>query len=314
MGKHSPLAHTPIMKEETVSYLLTDLSGIYVDCTLGAGGHTEAILKALNPQGRLIGIDRDQRAITNFRRHFARYLSRVTLFHSRHALLGDLLKGEGIFHVHGVLFDLGLASFQIDEPGRGFSYLHDGPLDMRVDSSQHITAETVVNEYGEGDLARVIREYGEEPSWRRVARAIVRARLRGSIETTFQLAEIVRRNIPRAHVIKSLSRVFQAIRVEVNGELEELRQGLEVAVAFLKPGGRLVVICYQSLEDRAVKSLFWRLSGVCQCPKNLPQCVCSPRKDLQVLTRRAVRPTAQERERNPRARSARLRAAQKMGS
>jgi 16S rRNA (cytosine1402-N4)-methyltransferase len=313
MGKNSPLVHMSIMKEEMVSYLLTDLSGVYVDCTLGAGGHAVAILQALNPQGRLIGLDRDEQAIANFRRQSARWPSRVTLLHSRYALLGDLLRAEDILQVDGVMFDLGLASFQIDDPERGFSYLHDGPLDMRMDSSQPITARMVVNEYSEGDLTRIIRDYGEEPRWRRIVLAIVHARERAAIETTLQLAEIIRGNVPRANVIKSLSRVFQAIRIEVNGELEELRQGLEVAVTFLKPGGRLVIICYQSLEDRAVKGLFARLSGVCRCPKDLPQCICNPRKELQVLTRRAVRPTPQEVERNPRARSARLRAAEKVG-
>jgi 16S rRNA (cytosine1402-N4)-methyltransferase len=302
----------PVMKEEMVSYLLTDLSGIYVDCTLGAGGHAAAILQALGPQGRLIGIDRDARAIANFRRQSARLSSRVTLLHSRYALVGDLLTAEGILQVDGVMFDLGLASFQIDEAERGFSYLHDGPLDMRMDSSQPITARVVINEYSEGDLAGIIRDYGEEPHPRRIVRAIVRARAMAAIETTGQLAEIIRGSVPKAQVIKSLSRVFQAIRIEVNGELEELGRGLEVAVTLLKPGGRLVVICYQSLEDRAVKRLFARLSGVCQCPRDLPQCICNPRKELQVLTRRAVRPTLEEVERNPRARSARLRAAEKM--
>lgn len=312
MGTHSHTDHIPVLKEEMVNYLLTDLSGIYVDCTLGAGGHAEALLQAISPQGKLIGIDCDQRAIANFRRRVAHWPSKVALFHSRYALLGDLLASQGISQVDGVLFDLGLASFQIDEPQRGFSYLHDGPLDMRLDSSQAITAKFVVNEYDQEKLARMIRDYGQERSWRRVARAIVRVREKNPIQTTLQLADIVRGVVPGPLAIKSLSRVFQAIRIEVNDELEELRAGLEAAVGLLKLRGRLVVICYQSLEDRMVKELFARLSGLCQCPQGLPKCVCGARKILKVLTRKAVRPTVQEIERNPRARSARLRAAEKI--
>lgn len=312
MEKNSILAHMPVMVKETMGYLLTDLSGTYVDCTLGAGGHAEAILQSLNPKGELIGIDRDERAIANFQRHLKHWPSRVILLHSRYALLSELIKNQDIGQVDGMLFDLGLASFQIDEPDRGFSYLRDGPLDMRMDSNQKVTAEFVVNGYDERTLGEVIRDYGEERHWRRVARAIVRAREHGSIKSTLQLADIIRGVIPKPQVIKSLSRCFQALRVHVNQELDELRAGLDAAVGFLKPGGRLVVICYQSLEDKVVKELFARYSGICHCPKDLPQCTCGAHKVLQVLTRRAIRPTAKEIEGNSRARSARLRVAQKI--
>jgi 16S rRNA (cytosine1402-N4)-methyltransferase len=312
MGTHSHIAHMPVMKEETVSYLLTDPSGIYLDCTLGAGGHAKALLQGMNPQGRLIGIDRDEFAIANFQRQVKRWPCEIHLFHSRYSLMADLLGSQSISQVDGVLFDLGIASFQIDNPERGFSYLHDGPLDMRMDSAQGITASMVVNEYGEGDLAIVIRDYGEERRWRRIARAIVQARARSPIETTTQLAEIITGVVPEPQAIKSLSRCFQALRIEVNQELAELRAGLAAAVDVLKLGGRLVVICYQSLEDRAVKEIFARLRGVCQCPKGLPQCVCDAQKVIKVLTPKIVRPTAREIESNSRARSARLRAAEKI--
>jgi 16S rRNA (cytosine1402-N4)-methyltransferase len=302
----------PVMVKETMGYLLTDLSGTYVDCTLGAGGHAAAILQSLNREGELIGIDRDERAIANFQRQLKRWPSRVILLHSRYALLGELLKNQDVVQVDGVLFDLGLASFQIDEPERGFSYLRDGPLDMRMDSNQKITAEFVVNAYDERTLGEVVRDYGEERHWRRVARAIVRARKHGPIESTLQLADIITGVIPKPQVIKSLSRCFQALRVHINRELDELRAGLDAAVSFLKPGSRLVVICYQSLEDRVVKELFAMHSGICQCPKDLPQCICGAQKVLQVLNRRAIRPSAKEIEDNPRARSARLRVAQKI--
>jgi len=311
-GTQSHIAHIPVLKEEAISYLLTDRSGIYVDCTLGAGGHAEALLQTMSPPGILIGIDRDQRAIANFRQQERCWPCQVILFHTRYALLGDLLGPQNIRQVDGVLFDLGVASFQIDDPERGFSYRQDGPLDMRMDSSQKMTARVVINEYGEDDLARVIRDYGQERRWRRIARAIVRARGRHPVTTTQQLAGIIRAVVPEFQAIKSLSRCFQALRIEVNRELEELRAGLEAAVDVLKPGGRLVVICYQSLEDRVVKELFARLTGVCQCPKGLPQCVCGARKILQVLTGKAIRPTSQEAKRNSRARSARLRAAEKV--
>jgi len=314
MESHSILAHMPVMVKETMGYLLTDLSGIYVDCTLGAGGHAAAILQSLNPEGELIGIDRDQLAIANFQRQLKRWPSRVILLHSRYALLGELLQSQDIGQVDGVLFDLGLASFQIDEPERGFSYLRDGPLDMRLDSNQKITAEFVINDYDERTLAALIRDYGEERHWRRVARAIVRARKDGPIESTLQLADIIAGIIPKPQVIKSLSRCFQALRVHINQELDELRAGLDAAVNYLKPGGRVVVICYQSLEDKVVKELFARYSGICQCPKDLPQCTCGVQKVLRVLNRRAIQPTAKEIEANPRARSARLRVAQKISS
>ncbi len=313
MKKHLHLSHKPVLEAETVNYLITDRSGIYVDCTLGAGGHAAAILRTLNAKGWLVGIDRDERAIANFQRLSSQWPSRVSLFHSRFSLLGDLLPANDVYQVDGVLFDLGLASFQIDDPERGFSYLQDGPLDMRMDSSQLITARMVVNEYGEEDLAGVIRNHGQERHWRRMARAITRARERMPIETTAQLAEIVRGTVPYSQAIKSLSRVFQAIRIEVNQELDELHAALEASVELLKAGGRLVVLCYQSLEDRAVKEVFARFSGICRCPKELPQCVCGSRRMLHLLTKRAVQPTVEEIRDNPRARSARLRAAQKIG-
>jgi len=309
--KNTFLIHLPVMTEETLRYLLTDRSGIYVDCTLGAGGHAMAILQALSPGGRFIGIDRDKLSVDDFRRRSGRWSSKIILFHAAYSSLQDLLSSQNIRSVDGVVFDLGLASFQIDDPRRGFSYLQNGPLDMRVDTAQSKTARQVANEYDETSLGSVIRNYGQERRWRQIARAIVQARTSEAIDSTGQLAEIIKKIVPGPAVMKTLARTFQSIRVEVNRELEELQLGLPAAVAALKPGGRLVVICYQSLEDRLVKEVYSRLSGVCQCPRELPKCTCGAKKIIRVMNKRALRPRAQEIVNNPRARSARLRAVEK---
>jgi 16S rRNA (cytosine1402-N4)-methyltransferase len=310
--KQSNFFHLPVMAEEVVNYLLTNSSGIYVDATLGGGGHAERLLHSLDPHARLIGIDRDEMAINHVRKLSMNRDPRVSICHSPFSRLKDVLISMNIDRIGGILFDLGLASFQIDDPRRGFSYLQDGPLDMRMNIAEGATAGEIVNEYSEERLARVIREYGQERRWRRIAGTIVRERKRNSIERTSQLADIIRSVIPKQSAIKSLARVFQALRIEVNRELEELRRGLEAAVDLLETEGRLVVLCYQSLEDRVVKEIFQRRSGVCQCPKDLPHCICGARTELQILTKKALRPSAKELSQNPRARSARLRAARRL--
>jgi 16S rRNA (cytosine1402-N4)-methyltransferase len=308
----SDLIHHPVMAEEAVQYLLTDPSGVYVDATFGAGGHAGRLLRSLGPQGRLIGIDRDERAVDYFHRQPISRDPRVTVVCAPFSRLEEILFSREIEQVSGIFFDLGLASFQIDDPRRGFSYLQDGPLDMRMDTSAGPTAEQIVNGYSEDQLAELIREYGQERRWRRIAGAIVRERQKEPITRTVRLADIVRSAVPRNLVVKSLARVFQSFRVLVNDELEELRRGLDTAVRFLAAEGRLVVLCYQSLEDRIVKEAFRFFSGVCRCPKDLPRCICGAYPVIEILTRKAVRPSAQELVDNPRARSARLRAARKL--
>ncbi|MFC1683517.1 16S rRNA (cytosine(1402)-N(4))-methyltransferase RsmH [Candidatus Zixiibacteriota bacterium] len=308
--KHPHLHHVAVMANEVVRYLLTDPTGIYVDCTLGAGGHSMAMLGSMDLRGTLVGIDRDEWAIDAFREKTAGASSTIHLFQAPFSQLREILGSLEINQINGLLLDLGMASFQIDLPERGFSYQLRGPLDMRMDVKQQLTGSCVINEYPEEALSRVIREYGQERRWRRAARAIVLAREDGPIENTQQLAEIIRKAIPGPQIIKSLSRIFQSIRVEVNGELNELETVLPAAVDMLKSGGRLVVLCYQSLEDRLVKSTFAHFSGICRCPKDLPRCICDPQRILKVLTKRAVRPSAREVRHNPRARSARLRAAE----
>ena len=310
--KQSDLIHHPVLAEETVHYLFTDPSGVYVDATFGAGGHAGRLLRLLGPLGRLIGIDRDERVVGHFHHLPMSRDPRVTVVSSRFSRLEEILSSRDIDRVSGILFDLGLASFQIDDPRRGFSYLHDGPLDMRMDTSTGPTAEQIINSYSEDQLAELIREYGQERRWRRIAGAIARERQKRPITGTARLAEIVRSAVPRNLVVKSLARVFQSLRIQVNDELEELRRSLDTAVRFLAAEGRLVVLCYQSLEDRIVKEAFQYFSGACRCPKDLPRCVCGAHPVIEILTRKAVRPSAQELTDNPRARSARLRAARKL--
>jgi len=310
--KQSDLLHHPVMAEETVRYLFTDPSGVYVDATFGAGGHADRLLRMLGPQGRLIGIDRDERAVDHFHRLPMSRDPRVTVVRSRFSRLEEILSSRDIDQVCGVLFDLGLASFQIDDPRRGFSYSQDGPLDMRMDTSTSLTAEQIINSYSEDRLAELIREYGQERRWRRIAAAIARERQKSPITDTARLADIVRSAGPSHLVVKSLARVFQSFRILVNDELEELRQGLDAAVRFLATEGRLVVLCYQSLEDRIVKQAFQYFAGVCRCPKDLPRCVCGAHAVIEIVTRKAVRPSARELADNSRARSARLRAARKL--
>jgi len=310
--KQSDLIHHPVMAEEAVSYLFTDPSGIYIDATFGAGGHAGRLLRSLGPQGRLIGIDRDEWAVDHFSRLPMSRDPRVTVVRSNFSRLEEILSSRDIDQISGILFDLGLASFQIDDPRRGFSYLQDGPLDMRMDTSTGLTAAQIINSCSEDRLAELIREYGQERRWRRIAGALAGERQKRPIESTIRLADIIRSVVPPNMVVKSLARVFQSLRIVVNDELEELRRGLDTAVRVLTDEGRLVVLCYQSLEDRIVKEAFQYFSGVCRCPRNLPRCVCGAHPIVEILTRRAVRPSAEELTDNPRARSARLRAARKL--
>jgi 16S rRNA (cytosine1402-N4)-methyltransferase len=300
------------MAEETVNYLFTDPSGIYIDATLGAGGHAGLLLSSLGHQGRLICIDRDERAVAHFSRLPMNRDPRVEAVHARFSQLAEILSARDLHRISGILFDLGLASFQIDDPSRGFSYLQDGPLDMRMGAANGPTAEQIINRYSEERLAKIIREYGQERRWRRIAGAIVRERRKSPITGTARLAGIVRSAVPRNLAVKSLARVFQSLRILINDELEELRRGLDAAVQALETEGRLAVLCYQSLEDRIVKEVFQYYSGVCRCPRDLPRCICGARPVIEVLTRKAVRPSAEELAGNPRARSARLRAARKL--
>ncbi|NOY77939.1 MAG: 16S rRNA (cytosine(1402)-N(4))-methyltransferase RsmH [Calditrichaeota bacterium] len=309
--KYASNYHVPVLLKHVLHSLITDPSGLYIDGTLGGGGHAEGILERLSTGGKLIGIDRDADAIAFSRKRLGRFGNQVLLRQANYDELEAVLRESGWSGVDGILLDLGISSFQLDEGRRGFSYLNPGPLDMRMDVSDRLSAFEVVNTYSYNDLKRIFKAYGEERQAGRIAMAILKARENESIRTTDELAQIVGRMVSPVHRNKVLSRIFQAIRIEVNQELNHLENALSQAVRVLKPGGRLVVISYHSLEDRLVKHFFRKMAQPCECPPELPICSCEEEPTLKILTRKPVEPTAEEKIRNPRSRSAKLRVAEK---
>ena len=309
------MEHRPVLADEVTEALLPALEpgGVLVDATLGRAGHARRLLEAA-PGIELVGIDRDPAALEASRAHLAAHADRVRLVRDDFKGLTSVLERLGLAQVAGVLLDLGVSSPQLDDPGRGFSYRERGPLDMRMDPTTGATAHDVVNRYSASDLEDVIRRYGEDRFARRIAGAIVAAR---PIADTSTLAEVVKQAIPAAtrrtggHPAK---RTFQAIRIEVNKELDALETVLPGAAQALRPGGRLAVLSYHSLEDRIVKRFVADQSGNCTCPPDFPICVCGARATLRPVPRRPLTPTAAERERNPRAASAKLRVAEKLGA
>ena len=287
----SDAGHVPVLLEETLELLAVRPGGLWVDGTLGLGGHAEAVLRRAAPDGRLVGLDRDEEALERARARLVPFGARVRLAHADYREIPARLGDE---RASGILLDLGVSSLQLDDAERGFSFQREGPLDMRMDRSERGTAAELVNRMREGELADLIHEYGEEPFSRRIARAIERARQTEAIETTTRLAEIVRRAAPKSRRpgFHPATRTFQALRIRVNRELDGLGEAIERAAACLRSGGRLVVIAFHSLEDRAVKQAFRSLAG----------------RDFSLLTKKPLRPGDVELRRNPRARSARLRA------
>jgi len=300
--------HVPVMAREAVDWMLVDPDGTYVDATLGEGGHAELVCRRLHETGHLIGIDRDPTAHRLAEARLSEWAPQVTQVQGRFADLREILADLSVEGISGVLFDLGVSSMQIDEPERGFSYRFDGPLDMRMGGGEGPPAWELIARMTERELADTIYRYGEEPQSRAIARDIAAA---GNITTTGQLAEIVRRR-SRGKPEKALSRVFQALRIAVNNELTQLEDGLGGALERLIPRGRIVVISYHSLEDRIVKQWMRRESRDCICPPEVPECRCGHRAQLKVLTRKVVKPSDEECARNSRARSARLRAAERV--
>lgn len=299
--------HEPVLLSETINLLEPRSNGLYLDGTLGGGGHAEAILVASSPAGRLIGLDRDPRAIERARARLDRFGDRVELHERNFAEIAGSLELASV-RLDGALLDLGVSSAQIDEKARGFSYQQDAPLDMRM-GPRGEPARDLLTRADIDDLTGIIRRYGEERHARRIALAIVRERDRHPIETTGRLREIVERTVPRSeHPLKSVARVFQAFRIAVNEELEALSSGLPQIVERLVEGARLVIISYHSLEDRIVKRYFKDLAADCVCPPDFPVCRCDKRSEAVILTPRPVMPEQAEADRNPRARSARLRA------
>ncbi|MGI6037234.1 MAG: 16S rRNA (cytosine(1402)-N(4))-methyltransferase RsmH [Limnochordia bacterium] len=307
-------SHVPVLPRETIDILAPRPGGIYVDGTVGGGGHARLILERIGPQGQLIGIDRDPAALAKAGQTL-REFPNVTLVHSTFFDLPSVLGDLSIEQVDGFLFDLGVSSHQLDIPQRGFSYMHNAPLDMRMDPRTPRTAAKIVNEASEEELKRIIRSYGEERWAGRIARFIVEARQREPITTTYQLVDIIKAAIParaRREGGHPAKRTFQALRIAVNNELDGLQETLQVLIDFLRPGGRLAVISFHSLEDRIVKQQFQAWARRCTCPPELPICVCKREPLVEILTSKPITASEDELAANPRARSAKLRAVQKI--
>mgnify|MGYP004560907983 FL=1 len=310
----SELTHCPVLLEECIQGLHIRPEGVYVDGTLGRAGHSREIAKRLTT-GRLIAIDRDQAALDAAQERLAPWMDRVTLVHGNFRDMPELLRELDVPAVDGILLDLGVSSPQLDDPERGFSYQHDAPLDMRMDQTQPLTAAVVVNEWSEGQLKDVLRNYGEERYAGAIAGAIVRRRQEAPIETTGQLVDVIRSAMPAAALREKqhpAKRTFQGIRIAVNDELAAVSDVVAGAIPLLKPGGRLCVISFHSLEDRIVKQQLAKAAKGCTCPPEFPVCICGKKPQITLKPRKPILPSQEELERNPRARSAKLRVAEKV--
>ncbi len=310
--------HTPVLPAEVTKYLSLHPGSTIVDCTLGGAGHAKRIADSIAPTGTLVGIDQDDAALDAAAAtlRLGRQITTIILKKGNFGDLDAVLAEAGIAYADGFLFDLGVSSPQLDQAERGFSYHDDAPLDMRMDpAGGAMSAADVVNTYSESELARIIGEYGEERWASRIAAFIVAARGRRPLQTTSDLVSVIKDAIPasaRRSGPHPARRTFQALRIEVNGELEVLERGLRQAVRWLTTGGRVVVISYHSLEDRLVKKVFAELASGCECPPGLPMCTCGREPVVRIVTKRPVVPTTEEIERNPRSRSAKLRAAERV--
>ena len=307
--------HRPVLLEETLKYLVPERGGLFVDCTVGLGGHSEAILNS-SPDTRILGLDLDPAALEYSRQRLAPFGTRFRAVQANFRQIENVLTEAGEGEPSGILVDLGVSSLQFDSPERGFSFRFDAPLDMRMNPDAGVTAAELLQQLPEAEIARIIFEFGEERHSRRIARRIVERREQGQpVTTTAELAELVRRAVGggrKRQQIHPATRTFQALRIAVNQELEGLGEFVETAVDLLAPEGRFVAISFHSLEDRIVKRELRLLSGHCECPPRLPVCSCGARKVVEILTRRPVAPGDREVDENPRARSAKLRACRKL--
>ncbi|MGA7911734.1 MAG: 16S rRNA (cytosine(1402)-N(4))-methyltransferase RsmH [Candidatus Dormiibacterota bacterium] len=304
--------HVPALSQEVIELLQPRTGAVAIDCTLGQAGHARQILERITPGGRLLGIDRDPAAVEAGRVTLAQFGPAAVLVNGPFSELGSICNANGFTQADLVLFDFGLSSTQLDDPERGFSFRADGPLDMRMDTAAKLTAARIVNEFDVAEIERILRQYGEERWARRIAQFIVARR---PLRTTRDLAQAVEAAIPRQawpRDINVATRTFQGLRIAVNGELDEIEAGLKAALLILKPGGRMATISFHSLEDRLVKSFFNVESKDCICPPQQPVCTCGHRATLRIVTRRPVRPSDEEVSANPRARSARLRVAERI--
>lgn len=307
--------HKSVLLKETIENLNIKPDGIYVDGTLGGGGHAYEVCKRLSSKGRFIGIDQDEDAIKAATRRLMEFEDKVQIIRSNYCDMREALAEVGICKVDGIVLDLGVSSYQLDDPERGFTYrVEDAPLDMRMDRRQEFTAKELVNTYSEMDLYRIIRDYGEDKFAKNIAKHIVAARAKKQIETTGELTEIIKAAIPakiRMNAGHPAKRTFQAIRIELNKELEVLQNSLEDMIEMLNPGGRICIITFHSLEDRIVKSIYKKSENPCTCPSDFPVCVCGKKPLGKAVTRKPILPTEEELEYNSRAKSAKLRVFEK---
>lgn len=306
--------HISVLLKESVKALDIKEDGVYVDGTLGGGGHSYRIL-AQCPKTALIGIDRDPEAIEAAKKRLNEFSGRVTFVNRNFSEIKDILNELGIEFINGAVLDLGVSSYQLDNAGRGFSYMNNAPLDMRMNRSDDLSAYDVINRYSLDELTRIFFEYGEEKWSRRIADFIIREREKKPIETTFELVDIIKAAIPKKARLDGghpAKRIFQAVRIEVNGELRILEAAIKDFIDVLAPGGRLAVITFHSLEDRIVKQTFAALAKGCTCPKEFPVCVCGKKPQIRLLTRKPIEPGKEEIENNSRSKSAKLRVAEKL--
>lgn len=299
--------HIPVLYYETLDNLIKNPDGVYIDCTLGGGSHSEGILERLSDKGLLISIDQDINAIEYSKKRLEKYGAKWKVFKGNFETIDTIAYMAGVDKVDGILMDIGVSSKQLDDPERGFSYRYDVKLDMRMNTEQKISAYDIVNNYSEEDLSRIIFEYGEERYAKKIARLIVDERKKEPIEMTSQLINIIKRAYPERAAKHPAKKTFQAIRIEVNRELEVLDKAMEKAVNLLKVGGRLAIITFHSLEDRAVKNKFKDLSTACKCPKDIPICMCGGIKKFENITKKPIVPIDEELEKNNRAHSSKLR-------
>lgn len=307
--------HVPVLFHETIDNLNIQPDGIYVDGTLGGAGHSHEIASRLTEGGRLIGVDQDMDAIRAATEHLSEFKDRVTIVHNNYENIPEILQQLQIPQVNGILLDLGVSSYQLDNPERGFSYNQDEPLDMRMDQESRISAKTILNTWSQDELTRILREYGEEKCAARIAANIVAEREKKPLETTGELVRIIRASIPMKMQSKGgnpCKRTFQAVRIACNRELDVLQDSIDKFIDLLAPGGRLCIITFQSLEDRIVKNAFRRNENPCTCPPEFPVCVCGKKSKGTVITKKPILPSTEEEKENPRSASAKLRVFEKV--
>ena len=315
MEKQISFSHYSVLLNECIEGLAIRPDGIYIDGTAGGAGHSSVIASHLGKGGKLLALDQDATAVAVATERLSRFGERAEVVHSNFCDLAKVCEERGIEHIDGLLLDLGVSSYQLDTAERGFSYRADAPLDMRMDAAKSLTAKQIVNEYSEEALRRILFEYGEERFSSRIVSNIIRARQTGPIETTGELVEIIKRSVPARHGDGGhhpAMRTFQALRIEVNAELDVIAPAIKSAVSLLNKGGRIAIITFHSLEDRIVKQTFASLTGGCTCPKNFPVCVCGNKPKVKILTKKPILPSTEELAVNSRSHSAKLRIAEKL--